>query len=210
MPILEEIRKTTIAGDQIKVAELTRQALDEGIEPNEIVQNGFILAMDVVGKEFAEGVRYIPEMLLSARAMQTGMDVVKPRVKAGEIRTIAKAVVGTVQGDLHDIGKNLVRMMMEGAGVEVIDLGVDVSPGQVVEAVITHQPQFVGLSALLTTTMFSMKESIEALKEAGLRDQVKVLVGGAPVTQEFADEIGADGFGVDATQAVDRIKTLLV
>jgi 5-methyltetrahydrofolate--homocysteine methyltransferase len=209
MSILEEIEKTTIAGDQIKVAELTEQALEQGIDPDDIIQNGLIPAMGVVGKEFSEGVRYIPEMLLAARAMQTAMEVIKPHLKGGEVKTMARAVLGTVQGDLHDIGKNLVRMMLEGSGVEVIDLGVDVSPGQIVEAVKTHQPQFVGLSALLTTTMSTMIETIEALEEAGLRKQVKVLVGGAPVTQEFADEIGADGYGVDATQAVDRIKELV-
>jgi 5-methyltetrahydrofolate--homocysteine methyltransferase len=209
MSIVEEIRTSTISGDHNKVAQLTRQAFEEGIKAEEIIRNGFIPAMDLVGKEFAAGVRYIPEMLLAARAMQAGMDVIKPHLKTGEFKTIAKVVLGTVQGDLHDIGKNLVKMMLEGAGAEVIDLGVDVSPQQFVDAIRNHRARFLGLSALLTTTMSSMRATIDALKEAGIREQVTVLVGGAPVNQAFADEIGADGYGMDATQAVDRVKALL-
>ena len=210
MSILTEVIEATLAGDQSKVSALTKQAIDEGIEPDRIIQEGLIAAMVVVGKEFGEGKIYIPEMLIAARAMKSGLEVVKPFLVGGKIKSIAKVVLGTVKGDLHDIGKNLVGMMLEGFGVEVIDLGVDVSPEKFVEALKTHQPQFVGMSALLTTTMTAMEVTIKALEESGLRQNVKVLVGGAPVTQAFADEIGADGFGSSASEAIDLIKEALV
>jgi len=206
MSILEEIKDATRAGDEKKVTLLTKQAIDEGVEVDQIIKEGFIAAMVVVGKEFGDGKIYIPEMLIAARAMKGGLEIVKPLLKGGKIQGIAKIVLGTVQGDLHDIGKNLVAMMMEGNGMEVIDLGVDVPPEKFVEALQTHKPQFIGMSALLTTTMTSMKTTIEALEEAGLRKDVKILVGGAPVSQAFADEIGADGFGLNASDAVERIK----
>lgn len=209
MSILTEVIEATLAGDQGKVSALTKQAIDEGIEADRIIQEGLIAAMVVVGKEFGEGKIYIPEMLIAARAMKSGLEVVKPLLVGGKIKSIAKVVLGTVKGDLHDIGKNLVGMMLEGFGVEVIDLGVDVSPEKFVEALKTHQPQFVGMSALLTTTMTSMEVTIKALEESGLRQNVKVLVGGAPVTQAFADEIGADGFGSSASEAIDLIKEAL-
>jgi 5-methyltetrahydrofolate--homocysteine methyltransferase len=209
MSILIEVKEATLAGDQSKVSALTKQAIDEGIEADRIIQEGLIAAMVVVGKEFGEGKIYIPEMLIAARAMKSGLEVVKPFLVGGKIKSIAKVVLGTVKGDLHDIGKNLVGMMLEGFGVEVIDLGVDVSPEKFVEALKTHQPQFVGMSALLTTTMTSMETTIKALEESGLRQNVKVLVGGAPVTQAFADEIGADGFGSSASEAVNRVKEVL-
>lgn len=210
MSILMEVKEATLAGDQDRVSALTKQAIDEGIEADQIIQEGLIGAMVVVGKEFGENKIYIPEMLIAARAMKSGLEVVKPFLVGGKMKSIAKVVLGTVKGDLHDIGKNLVRMMLEGFGVEVIDLGVDVSPEKFVEALKTHQPQFVGMSALLTTTMTSMEVTIKALEESGLRKNVKVLVGGAPVTQAFADEIGADGFGKSASEAIDRIKEALV
>jgi len=209
MSILQQIGKATMDGDQNLVPTLTQEALDQGLDVNQLIQEGFIPAMGVVGDEFANGTRYIPEMLLAARAMQAGMDVLKPLIEQGQVQTLAKVVLGTVQGDLHDIGKNLVGMMLEGAGVEVIDLGVDVSAEKFVETVKNEKPQFVALSALLTTTMSAMKETIESIQEAGLRDSVRILVGGAPVSQAFADEIGADGYGANATQAVNRIKELL-
>jgi 5-methyltetrahydrofolate--homocysteine methyltransferase len=209
MSILMEVKEATLAGDQGRVSALTKQAIDEGIEADRIIQEGLIGAMVVVGKEFGEGKIYIPEMLIAARAMKSGLEVVKPLLVGGKIKSIAKVVLGTVKGDLHDIGKNLVGMMLEGFGVEVIDLGVDVSPEKFVEALKTHQPQFVGMSALLTTTMTSMEVTIKALEESGLRQKVKVLVGGAPVTQAFADEIGADGFGSSASEAMDLIKEAL-
>ncbi len=206
MSILEEIKDATKAGDEKKVTLLTKQAIDEGVEADQIIKEGFIAAMVVVGKEFGDGKIYIPEMLIAARAMKGGLEIVKPLLTGGKIQGIAKIVLGTVQGDLHDIGKNLVAMMMEGNGMEVIDLGVDVPPEKFVEALQTHKPQFIGMSALLTTTMTSMKTTIEALEEAGLRKDVKILVGGAPVSQAFADEIGADGFGLNASDAVERMK----
>ena len=206
MSILEEIKDATKAGDEKKVTLLTKQAIDEGVEVDQIIKEGFIAAMVVVGKEFGDGKIYIPEMLIAARAMKGGLEIVKPLLTGGKIKGIAKIVLGTVQGDLHDIGKNLVAMMMEGNGMEVIDLGVDVPPEKFVEALQTHKPQFIGMSALLTTTMTSMKTTIEALDETGLRKDVKILVGGAPVSQAFADAIGADGFGLNANDAVERIK----
>ncbi len=209
MSILMEVKEATLAGDQGRVSALTKQAIDEGIEADRIIQEGLIGAMVVVGKEFGENKIYIPEMLIAARAMKSGLEVVKPLLVGGKMKSIAKVVLGTVKGDLHDIGKNLVGMMLEGFGVEVIDLGVDVSPEKFVEALKTHQPQFVCMSALLTTTMTSMEVTIKALEESGLRQNVKVLVGGAPVTQAFADEIGADGFGSSASEAVDRVKEVI-
>jgi 5-methyltetrahydrofolate--homocysteine methyltransferase len=206
MSIMVEIKEATKSGDQDKVRALVQQGLDEGLEPERIVKEGLIAAMDVVGKEFGEGTIYMPEMLIAARAMKRGLEIVKPHLVGGQIQSIAKVVIGTVQGDLHDIGKNLVGMMLEGAGAEVIDLGVDVSPQKFVEATQTHQPQFLGLSALLTTTMTSMKTTIEALEEAGLKQNVKILIGGAPITQGFADEIGADGFGSNAREAVELVR----
>jgi 5-methyltetrahydrofolate--homocysteine methyltransferase len=206
MSILVEIKDATRTGDQEKVRGLVKQGIDEGLEPERIIKEGLIAAMDVVGKEFGEGKIYMPEMLIAARAMKSGLEIVKPLLVGGQIESIAKVVIGTVQGDLHDIGKNLVGMMLEGAGAEVIDLGVDVSPQKFVEATQTHQPQFLGLSALLTTTMTSMKSTIEALEDAGLKQSVKILIGGAPITQGFADEIGADGFGSNAREAVELVR----
>jgi 5-methyltetrahydrofolate--homocysteine methyltransferase len=206
MSAIKEIYESTVAGDQNRVRDLTEAALGDGIGFEEIVQEGFIPAMALVGQEFADGKRYIPEMLIAARAMQAGMDVVKPLMAKGGLKKTAKVVIGTVQGDLHDIGKNLVGMMMEGNGIEVIDLGVDVAPAGFVAAVRENKPQFLALSALLTTTMTAMKETMEALEEAGIRDRVKVLIGGAPVNQGFADQIGADGYGANANDAVRLIK----
>ena len=206
MSILKEIHDATRAGDEKKVTLLTKQAIDEGVEVDQIIKEGFIAAMVIVGQEFGDGKIYIPEMLIAARAMKGGLGIVEPLLTGGKIKGIAKIVLGTVQGDLHDIGKNLVAMMMEGYGMEVIDLGVDVAPEKFVEALQTHKPQFIGMSALLTTTMTSMKATIEALEGTGLRKDVKILVGGAPVSQAFADEIGADGFGLNASDAVERIK----
>lgn len=206
MTVLEEIKEATRTGDENRVTLLTKQAIDEGVEVDQIVKEGFIAAMVIVGKEFGDGKIYIPEMLIAARAMKGGLETVKPLMAGGKVKTIAKIVLGTVQGDLHDIGKNLVAMMLEGCGMEVIDLGVDVAPEKFVEALQTHKPKFIGMSALLTTTMISMKATVKALEEAGLRKNVKILVGGAPVSQAFADEIGADGFGLNASEAVERVK----
>ena len=208
MSILGNLGQATIDGDQDLVVELTQKALDEGIDPSQIIKEGLIPAMDFIGDEFAAGKLYVPEMLISARAMQAGMDLVKPLLVEGQIETLAKVVIGTVRGDLHDIGKNLVGMMLEGAGAELIDLGVDVSPDRFVEVAKAEGADFVALSTLLTTTMKAMKETVQALEEAGLRDQVKVLIGGAPVTSEYCSDIGADGYGMDATEAVSRVREL--
>ena len=209
MSLLGDLGQATIEGDAARVRELVQQALDEGLEANLIIQNGLIPAMDHIGDEFAAGRLYMPEMLISARAMKAGMELVKPLLVEGQVETLAKVVIGTVKGDLHDIGKNLVGMMLEGAGVEIIDLGVDVSPASFVEAVRAEQPDFVAMSTLLTTTMKVMSETVDALVEAGLKDGVKVLIGGAPVTREYCSRIGADGYGTDAAEAVNRVRELV-
>ena len=209
MSLLGDLGQATIEGDAARVLELVQQALDEGLEANRIIHDGLIPAMDYIGDEFAADRLYVPEMLISARAMKAGMELVKPLLVEGQVETLAKVVIGTVQGDLHDIGKNLVGMMLEGAGVEIIDLGVDVSPASFVEAVRAEQPDFVAMSTLLTTTMKIMRQTIDALVEAGLKDGVKVLIGGAPVTREYCSAIGADGYGSDAAEAVSRVRELV-
>jgi 5-methyltetrahydrofolate--homocysteine methyltransferase len=206
---LEAVYTAVLEGDAPGAAAQVQKAMDAGIPAGEILNKGCIAAMGEVGKLFEEGEMFVPEMLIAARAMQAGMELLKPHLAEGEITSAGKAVVGTVAGDLHDIGKNLVGMMMEGAGFEVVDLGTDVSAQDFVEAVREHGPDIVGMSALLTTTMPSMKATVEALTEVGVRDQVKVLIGGAPVTQAFADEIGADGFAPDASSATRKAKELL-
>jgi 5-methyltetrahydrofolate--homocysteine methyltransferase len=206
MSILEQIKEVVITGNQGKTIELSKKAIEQGITPEAIIQDGFIPAMGVVGERFKKNEIYVPEMLIAARAMKAGLEVVKPLLLSGEVKSLAKVVLGTVKGDLHDIGKNLVGMLLEGAGAEVIDLGVDVSPEKFVESVKIHHPQFIGMSALLTTTMPTMKDTIEALKRSGMREGVRVLVGGAPVSQQYADEIGADGYGANASEAVDKVK----
>jgi len=209
MSILLEIKEATIAGNQQKVTELSKRALEDGFNAGQIIQDGFIAAMGVVGEDFGAGKIFIPEMLIAARAMKTGIEILKPALAGEKVQTIGKVVIGTVQGDMHDIGKNLVIMMLEGSGFEVFDLGIDVPSVKFVEAVKMHQPQFVAMSALLTTTMEQMKIVIEALKQDGLREEVKVMVGGAPVSREFAEKIGADGFGENAGDAAERMKGLL-
>jgi 5-methyltetrahydrofolate--homocysteine methyltransferase len=206
---LEAIYAAVMEGDAPETAVQVQAALDAGIAPGEILNKGCIAAMGEVGRLFEEGEMFVPEMLIAARAMQAGMNLLKPFLAEGEVVSAGRIVVGTVSGDLHDIGKNLVGMMMEGAGFEVIDLGTDVKPTAFVDAVREHKPNLIGMSALLTTTMPSMTATIEALTEAGLRDQVKVLVGGAPVTQNFADSIGADGYAPDASSASRKAKALL-
>ena len=206
---LKEIYESTIAGNAPKVKELVEQALAEGVNPGDIITNQLIPAMAEVGDRFARNEFYVPEMLIAARAMQGGLAILKPLLADGEMVSAGRVIVGTVKGDLHDIGKNLVSMMLEGAGFEVIDLGVDVTPQKFAEAVKESQAQIVALSALLTTTMTMMKDTIATLSEAGVRDQVKVIIGGAPVTKSYADEIGADGYADDAGGAVKAAKALL-
>jgi len=202
----DALKDAVIEGNAARVKELTQQALDAGDGPQSLLDEALIPAMDVVGEKFSNREFFIPEMLIAARAMQAGLGLIKPLLTAGESRSKGKVVIGTVKGDLHDIGKNLVGMMLQGAGFEVVDLGADVKPAKFVEAVQAQKPDFIMMSALLTTTMLSMKDTMAALKEAGLRDGVKVGVGGAPVTQRFADEIGADFYAPDATGAVGKAK----
>jgi 5-methyltetrahydrofolate--homocysteine methyltransferase len=205
---LQKITSNLYAGEDQEVAELVQEALDQGMAPAEILEGGLIAGMDEVGRDFKAGDLFVPEVLIAARAMQAGMDVLRPLLAESDVPSAGKYVIGTVKGDLHDIGKNLVKMMLAGAGFETIDLGTNVGPEAFVEAVREHQPQLVGMSALLTTTMVQMKATIEALHEAGLRESVKIMVGGAPVTDAFAQEIGADAYAADAASAVDFARGL--
>ena len=198
-----------LRGDAKTAAADTQAALDEGVNPNEILHDACIPAMTEVGRLFENGDKFIPEMMIAARAMQTAVNILKPLLMEEDVEVVGTIVIGTVAGDLHDIGKNLVGMMMEGAGFQIIDLGTDVTPQAFVEAVQEHNPDLLGMSALLTTTMTSIVATMEALTEAGVRDKVKVLVGGAPITQEFADKIGADGYAGDAGSAPRVAKALL-
>jgi len=206
---LEAIYEAILDGDATATEANVTAALEAGVSAADILNNACIAAMREVGRLFEEGEKFVPEMLISARAMKAGVNLLKPHLTQEDISVVGKVVVGTVRGDLHDIGKNLVHMMLEGTGFEVVDLGTDVAPEKFVGAVQEHEPDIVGMSALLTTTMPAMKTTIEALSEAGLRDRVKVLIGGAPVTQGFADEIGADGFAPDASSATRKAKELL-
>lgn len=206
---IEAIYGAVMEGNAPEAASQVGTALAAGTSPNDILYQGCIAAMDQVGQLFEDGEYFVPEMLIAARAMQSAMDVLKPHLAEDEIGASGTAVIGTVAGDLHDIGKNLVGMMMGGAGFKVIDLGTDVSPDAFVEAVRENAPDLIGMSALLTTTLPSMEKTIQALQETGLRDKVKVMIGGAPVTDDFAKKIGADGFASDASQAARLAKTLL-
>ena len=206
--ILEQVASNLYKGEDEVVAALVQQALDQGMSPAEVLNGGLIAGMDEVGKDFKAGDLFVPEVLIAARAMHAGMNILRPLLAEGDVPSAGKYVIGTVQGDLHDIGKNLVKMMLEGAGFETVDLGKDVHPDTFVAAVREHQPNILGLSALLTTTMPAMKTTIEALEEAGLRDSVKIMVGGAPVTAAFAEEIGADAYAPDAASAVDVARDL--
>ena len=206
--ILEKIASNLYDGQAEEVAELVQKALDQDMPAGEILAGGLIAGMDEVGKDFKAGDLFVPEVLIAARAMRAGMGILRPLLAESGVPSAGKYLIGTVQGDLHDIGKNLVKMMLEGAGFETIDLGVDVQPDAFVDAVRKHQPGIVGMSALLTTTMVNMKTTIEALEEAGLRSSIKIMVGGAPVTAAFADEIGADAYAPDAASAVDAARGL--
>ena len=191
------------------IQKLVSEALEAGIEPDSIIDDALILAMDKVGRDFADGTIFVPEMMVSALVMQMGLDVIKPHLAGGEMKTLGTVLLGTVQGDLHDIGKNIVAMMMAANGFKVIDLGINLPVQTIVETVMEHKPDILGLSALLTTTMPEMQNTLAALAESGLRDRVKIIVGGAPVDRDFADTIGADGYGRDASDAVKICKQLL-
>ncbi len=208
MADLNKLAEGIISGRVPVVVELTKEALAEGITPDRILNEGLVAGMNVVGEKFKANEFYVPEVLIAARAMQNAMNILKPELQKAGVESKGTVAIGTVKGDLHDIGKNLVAMMMEGAGFEIMDLGVDVKPEQFVEAV-QKGANIICMSALLTTTMPSMLETIDALKEANLRENAKVMVGGAPVTQSYCDEIGADSYAADAATAVDKAKELL-
>jgi len=207
--ILERIFNDVIDGEQAEVEQNAQKALEQNIPPARILNEGLIAAMTEVGRRFEEGDYYVPEMLIAARAMQAGLAVLKPHLLQEDIKSSGKVAMGTVSGDLHDIGKNLVVMMLEGAGFEVTDLGTDVPVEKFVEAVRSGKADIIGMSALLTTTMSNMKTTVESLVEAGLREKVKIIIGGAPVTDEYAKSIGADGYAPDASRAVALAKTLM-
>ena len=208
-PGMQAIAAALIDGDNETVDQLTKEALDEGIEAPEVMDYGLIAGMGIVGIKFRQNFIFVPEVLACARAMKAGMAYIEPILSASGIDPLGKVVMGTVKGDLHDIGKNLCIMMLRGNGFEVIDLGVDTSPDRFIEAIEEHKARLMGMSALLTTTMPNMGLTIEAFIDADLRDEVMIMVGGAPVTQEFADDMGADGYGKDALACVALAKSLL-
>ncbi len=207
--ILEQVSTAVIEGDLDEIVDLTEDALDEELGAEEILNKGLMAGMDHVGVEFKAGNMFVPEVLRSARAMQMSMEILNPLLAESGVQMLGKVLLGTVKGDLHDIGKNLVVMMCEGAGFVVKDLGKDIAPEGFLEAVKEYDPDVLGMSALLTTTMRSMESTIKALEEAGVRDKVKVMIGGAPVTQAFADQIGADGYASNAASAADLAKQLV-
>ncbi len=205
MSNFDALSNAVISGNVNQVVESTKAAIAAGTPPIDIINKGLIAGMNVVGARFKAGDMFVPEVLMAAKSMAAGVEIVKPLIAEADIVVAAKVLIGTVKGDLHDIGKNLVAMMMESSGYEVVNLGVDIAPDKFVAAVKEHKPDVVGLSALLTTTMPAMKDTIDALTEAGLRDSVKVIIGGAPVTSDFAKEIGADGFAPDAASASELV-----
>ena len=207
MADLKALADAVIKGDQSTAVEITKSALEEGTAAKNVLEEGLIAGMDIVGARFKKNEIYIPEVLIAARAMKMAMEFLEPELIKAGVKPVGKFLVATVQGDLHDIGKNLVAMMLKGAGFEVIDLGVDVSPEKFVEQVKAKGVQLVGMSALLTTTMPGMEKTVKALKEAGV--SAKIMIGGAPVTQGYADKIGADGYAADAASAVDMAKSLV-
>ena len=206
---LSALYNAILEGDVAATQAGVQAALDAGLEPGIILADGMIAAMKEVGRLFEEGEYFVPEMLIAARAMQAGMHLLKPRLLSSDVKSAGKVAIGTIKGDLHDIGKNLVALMLEGAGFEIIDLGVDVAPEKFVEAISTGGADIVAFSALLTTTMSNMKNTIDAIQQAGLRNKVKIIIGGAPVTQAYADQIGADGFAPDASRAVSLAQSLV-
>jgi len=208
-PTLEPIYKAVLEGDKAAATENVQAALDAGTDAGVILQEALIPAMGEVGKLFEAGEYYVPEMLIAARAMQSGLALLKPLLVDSDVKPTGKVVIGTVKGDLHDIGKNLVAMMLEGAGFEINDLGTDVSPDKFISAVNEGGVDILAMSALLTTTMPMMETTIKSVTEAGLKDKVKIIIGGAPVTKEYASKIGADGYAPDASQAASLAKSLV-
>jgi len=204
--IFERISTAILEGDSEKAASLAQRALDSGESPKDVLDNALVVGMGEVGARFKRGDMFVPEVLMSAEAMQAGLSVLRPHLLASGAKLVGKIVMGTVKGDLHDIGKNLVSMMCEGAGFDIIDIGFNAEPDKFIAAIKEHQPDIVGMSAMLTTTMRAMGHTIKASEEAGLRDQVKIMVGGAPVDAEFAKRIGADGYGSNAPAGSDLAK----
>ena len=207
--ILKNIQSLLAKGDRNGVVRLTKEALDKGLSVKEILEEGLIKSMNAIGEKFKANEIFIPEVLIAAKAMHAGIAILEPYFTACGIRPAGKVVIGTVKGDLHDIGKNIVSMMLKGACFEVVDLGIDVPPGKFLEIVQTKSPDIIAMSSLLTTSMGAMRDTIKVLKESGLRDKVKIIVGGAPITQSYADSIGADSYAKDAATAVDKAKELL-
>lgn len=206
---LEALKQNIIDGNAKGALALTQEGLDEGIPPEKLINQGLIPAMSTVGQLFEEGEFFVPEMLIAARAMQSSLDILRPLVTKSNMKPLATVVIGTVKGDLHDIGKNLVKIMLEGAGCKVIDLGTDVPPEKYAQAAQDEQADIIALSALLTTTMPSMKDTVKAINAAGLKNKVKVIVGGAPITDTYAKEIGADGYASDASRAANLVRNLM-
>jgi len=204
--LYERLSTAILEGDCEKTPKLVQRALDQELAPKDILDNGLVVGMNEVGVRFKRGDMFVPEVLMSADAMQAGLEILRPPLVASGAKLIGKVLLGTVKGDLHDIGKNLVGMMCEGAGFDVVNLGFNVDPGKFIAAIKEHQPDIVGMSALLTTTMRAMGHTIKAIEEAGLRDKVKIMVGGAPVDAAFAERIGADGYGSNAPAGVELAK----
>lgn len=209
MDLLTELAESVLAGEDQKVLQLTGQAIAQGLPPDQILSSGLIAGMNRVGERFGRHEIYLPDVLLAAQAMNAGMELLKPLLAGRSVATRGKVVLGSVQGDLHDIGKNLVGVMLKGAGFEVIDLGSDVPPERFVQTAVEHGADVIGMSALLTTTMPMMERTVALLRERGLAGRIRTIVGGAPVTQKFADQIGADAYGYDAANAVERVQGLL-
>ena len=209
MDLLQKVSEELQRGNFREVPKLVQEALDTGVSPSKILNDGLVAGMDVVGEKFRKDELFIPEVLMAARAMHAGMEILRPKLVETGAKLAGKIILGTVKGDLHDIGKNLVGMFLEGGGFQVIDAGIDVPTEKFVEMVRSNKPNILGLSALLTTTLPKMKEVIESLIKAGVRNSVKVIVGGAPVTEKFAKEIGADGYAPDGASAVERVRDLI-
>jgi 5-methyltetrahydrofolate--homocysteine methyltransferase len=207
--LYQKISEGLVAADLELVKRLVQDALDKEVSAIDILDNGLLIGMDVVGKRFKAGDMWIPEVIRCSKIMHDALEILRPHLAEGDIKTTGTVVIGTVEGDLHDIGKNLVSMMLQGAGFKVFDLGTNIKPQDFVEAVKTHTPDILGMSALLTTTMPKMDETIKALSEAGIRDQVRVMAGGAPVTQAFVEKIGADAYGANAAAAIEKAKALV-
>lgn len=210
MSILDQLSDELIVGNATAVTRLTTQALEAGLSPQTILDQGLIAGMNVVGERFRNCEMFLPEVLTSARAMKAGVVQLEPLFASAGVKPAGKIIIGTVKGDIHDIGKNLVSIMLRGAGFEIIDLGTGVTAQKFVDAVKDHQPDIVGMSAMLTTTMMQMKTNIATLTEAGLREQIKIMIGGAPVNKSFAEEIGADAYGRNASDAVEKARALMI